>query len=52
MTQILEETNTAQTLQQSLGIDQPVQFMLRTGYLKNYPQPVSLRRPVDWFVHT
>ena len=50
MTQILEESSTRQTLNQSIGISKNVQFILRTGYLKNYPPPVSLRRPVDWFV--
>ena len=50
MTQILEETATLQTLHSSIGINDNVQFILRTGYVKNYPQPVSLRRPVGWFV--
>jgi len=52
MTQILEEPSIGETLQTSLGLTDQVQFILRIGYLKNYPQPVSLRRPVDWFVHT
>lgn len=52
MTQILEEASTSQTLRASLGISENVQFILRTGYLNRYPEPVSLRRPVDWFVHT
>ncbi len=50
MTQILEESSTRQTLNQSIGIRENIQFILRVGYLKNYPEPVSLRRPVDWFV--
>lgn len=50
MTQILEETSTRQTLNQSIGISENIQFILRTGYLKNYPEPVSLRRPVEWFL--
>lgn len=50
MTQILEESSTRQTLNQSIGIRENVQFILRTGYLKDYPQPVSLRRPIDWFI--
>ena len=50
MTQILEEASTKQTINQSLGITENIQFILRIGYLKNYPDPVSLRRPVDWFV--
>jgi hypothetical protein len=50
MTQILEEPSTKQTLNRSIGISEDVQFILRAGYLKDYPQPVSLRRPVDWFI--
>ncbi|MFN0278498.1 MAG: Acg family FMN-binding oxidoreductase [Pyrinomonadaceae bacterium] len=50
MTQILEETSTRQTLNQSIGVSDSVQFLLRAGYLKNYPPPVSLRRPVEWFL--
>ena len=50
MTQILEEPSTRQSLNQSIGLRDSVQFILRTGYLINYPPPVSLRRPVDWFV--
>ena len=50
MTQILEEPTTQQTLHSSIGINDNVQFILRTGYVKNYPPPVSLRRPVDWFM--
>ena len=50
MTQILEESATRQILHSSIGISDDVQFILRTGYVKNYPQPVSLRRPVGLFV--
>lgn len=52
MTQILEESATRQTVHSSIGISNNIQFILRTGYVTNYPQPVSLRRPVDWFVRT
>jgi hypothetical protein len=52
MTQILEEQATKQALHSSIAINDNVQFILRTGYVKNYPQPVSLRRPVNWFVRT
>jgi len=52
MTQILEEASTKQTINQSIGISDNIQFILRTGYVKNYPEPVSLRRPVNWFVKT
>jgi hypothetical protein len=50
MTQILEEKQTQEQVNHSLGIANPVQFLLRAGYLKKYPDPVSLRRPVDRFV--
>jgi hypothetical protein len=47
MTQILEEVSTRQQLNRSIGIGEHIQFILRTGYLKNYPLPVSLRRPIS-----
>lgn len=50
MTQILEETSIRQSLQPAIGIGDSVQFILRTGYVAKYPPPVSLRRPVSWFV--
>ncbi len=50
MTQILEESATNQALNSSMGISDNIQFILRIGYLKAYPQPVSLRRSVDRFV--
>ena len=52
MTQILEEASTRQTLNQSIGMSENIQFILRVGYVKNYPSPVSLRRPVDWFIRS
>lgn len=52
MTQILEETATSKMVNQSIGIGHNVQFILRMGYLKNYPQPVTLRRSVERFVRT
>ncbi len=52
MTQILEEKMYHQQFSATLGINNEVQFILRTGYLKNYPAPVSLRRPVDRFLRT
>jgi hypothetical protein len=50
MTQILEEIETKKQVNTSIGITDEIQFILRIGYLKNYPEPVTLRRPVDWFV--
>ncbi len=52
MTQILEESSTRQKLNQSIDINENIQFILRVGYLKHYPEPVSLRRPVDGFIRT
>lgn len=52
MTQIIEEASTNQILNQSIGINEPVQFILRAGYLKSYPEPVTLRRSVEQFVST
>lgn len=51
MTQILEEPSIQQNFNHSIGISENIQFILRTGYLKSYPDPVSLRRPIDWFIH-
>jgi hypothetical protein len=50
MTQILEEFSFAQNVNNVMGLTAPIQFILRCGYVKNYPGPVSLRRPVEWFV--
>ena len=50
MTQIIEEPSTNQLLHSSIGVSEPIQFILRTGYLKDYPAPVSLRRSVEKFV--
>ena len=52
MTQIIEEASTNQILNQSIGINEPVQFILRAGYLKSYPEPVTLRRSIEQFVRT
>ncbi len=50
MTQIIEESSTNKILNSSLEITEPIQFLLRVGYLKNYPEAVSVRRPVERFV--
>lgn len=50
MTQILEEARFRTDLHKTFGISDTVQFILRAGYLKDYPEPVSLRRPVNSFV--
>ncbi|MHA4807321.1 hypothetical protein ACX0G9_04420 [Flavitalea flava] len=52
MTQILDEPSINQSVNQSVGINDAIQFIIRLGYVKSCPDPVSLRRPVDWFVRT
>jgi hypothetical protein len=49
MTQILEETNSSETVARTLGISATPQFLLRLGYLKHYPDSVSPRMPINWF---
>ena len=49
MTQIIQEKNWNDKIAGELGVDGNVQFVVRTGYVRNYPEPVSIRMPVDWF---
>jgi hypothetical protein len=48
MMQLLEE-GARDTVQHGLGIHNPIQWILRVSYIENYPEPVSQRRPVEWF---
>ena len=50
MTQTLEEICGRETIRANHDPSMIPQFMLRTGYVSPYPEPVSLRRPVDWFL--
>jgi hypothetical protein len=52
MTQMLEEEAWKNKVAKELGMTGEVQWILRIGYLKSYPDPVSLRMPVSWFVKT
>src|SRR4030042_2466069 len=52
MTQILEEEPWKKQVSKELGLSGEVQWILRIGYLKSYPDPVSLRMPISWFVKT
>ncbi|RNL56061.1 Acg family FMN-binding oxidoreductase [Pedobacter jejuensis] len=52
MTQILEEPSIKQSLNTSIRIKDEIQFILRTGYVKNYPDPVSLRRSLNMFIRS
>jgi hypothetical protein len=50
MTQMLEEAPIRDQVARELRVSGDLQFILRAGYLKRYPDPVSLRMPVPWFV--
>jgi hypothetical protein len=50
MTQMLEEEPWKKQIVKELGLNGEVQWILRIGYLKSYPEPVSLRMPISWFV--
>jgi len=52
MTQYLEEREGLDQIAANHAASVIPQFILRVGYLKNYPDPVSLRRPVSWFVRS
>jgi nitroreductase len=49
MTQVLEEAPGAASVAKQLGVAGTPQFVLRIGYVKEHPDPVSPRRPVAWF---
>ena len=50
MTQMLEEEKWRNEVVKEYGSTTIPQFVLRVGYLNKYPNPVSLRRPVSWFL--
>ncbi len=50
MSQALEEKPCMDKIQKKLGNGKTVQLLLRVGYVDEYPDPVSIRRPVSWFV--
>jgi hypothetical protein len=50
MSQIVEEEPWKTEVSNELGLNEPVQFIMRAGYIQKYPEPVSLRRPVQWFI--
>ncbi|MCX6157276.1 MAG: nitroreductase [Ignavibacteriae bacterium] len=48
MSQVLEEKEYSADLPSKIGLNKSiVQFILRAGYVEEYPEPVSLRRPVS-----
>ena len=50
MSQMLEEEWGGKEIQAHHPQGIKPRFILRVGYLDRYPDPVSLRRPVEWFV--
>ncbi len=52
MTQTIEEKHGQESIKADHNPGMIPQFMLRVGYVNKYPDPVSLRRPVSWFVKT
>ena len=46
MSQALEVDTWRNRLPKSLGLEQPLQFLLRVGYHDQYAEPVSIRQPV------
>src|SRR5262245_48097357 len=52
MSQVLEESPLKDQVASNLGLSGDVQFVLRLGYVAAYPDPVSLRMPVSWFLRT
>jgi hypothetical protein len=52
MSQCLEEKTGMDQILSSHSDEFHPQFILRVGYLDAYPEPVSLRRPINWFLQT
>ncbi len=49
MNQIVEEQNFRTATQEKIAEGKSLQFIARLGYVRHYPQPVSVRRPVKAF---
>ncbi len=52
MSQVLEEAPLKDQIMRDLGLPGRAQFVLRVGYVGTYPNSVSLRMPVSWFLKT
>lgn len=52
MTQLLEEPEGRRRIAENHPKETTPQFVLRVGYVDPYPEPVSLRRPVSWFLRS
>jgi hypothetical protein len=49
MNQIIEETEFSKSANEFLDFGGKIAFIARIGYVKDYPAPVSVRRPVESF---
>ena len=49
MNQVIEETGFENDANTQLGLNGKIMFIARIGYVKDYPAPVSVRRPVESF---
>jgi hypothetical protein len=49
MSQLIEELPWKEQIGELLGLEKPVQFVLRVGYSKFQPKP-SIRRPIEEFI--
>lgn len=49
MSQSIEEQEPGKDFSNLFGLQGKMMFVARIGYVANYPEPVSLRRPVDCF---
>jgi hypothetical protein len=50
MNQMLHESPFRFGVASTLGMPGQAQFVLRLGYVRRYPDPVTPRMPLDWFV--
>jgi hypothetical protein len=51
MNQVIEEAGFAKEANMNLGLNGQIMFIARIGYVKDYPAPVSVRRPVESFTN-
>jgi hypothetical protein len=49
MNQVIEEKGFTNEANQYLALNEQIMFIARIGYVKDYPAPVSVRRPVESF---
>lgn len=51
MNQVIEEAGFAKEANMNLGLNGQIMFIARIGYVKDYPAPVSVIRPVESFTN-